>query len=124
MSMMDHKIITSRDNSLLRLARAVRDGKEDDLIFVEGLRLCEEALKSQLTLEAVLYSEEIVKKERAAAFIQQVDENARQLVSVSEKLLETVSYTKTPQGIIALARRPSTDVQRLNALSFSSPRCS
>jgi hypothetical protein len=35
--------ITSRDNSLLRKARAVRDGKDNELIFVEGLRLCEEA---------------------------------------------------------------------------------
>jgi len=39
--------ITSRDNSLLRQARAVRDGKLDDLIYVEGLRLSIEALRSQ-----------------------------------------------------------------------------
>ena len=38
--------ITSRDNSLLRRARAVRDGKIEESIFVEGLRLCEEALSS------------------------------------------------------------------------------
>jgi len=56
--------ITSRDNSLLRQARAVRDGKVDDLIFVEGLRLCEEALHSQLTIEAVVVSEELLRKER------------------------------------------------------------
>jgi hypothetical protein len=49
--------ITSRDNSLLRQARAVRDGKLDELIFVEGLRLCEEGVRSKLSIEAVLYSE-------------------------------------------------------------------
>src|ERR1700694_177569 len=53
--------ITSRDNSLLRHARAVRDGKVDDSIFVEGLRLCEEALSSGLEIEAVIYSEEITR---------------------------------------------------------------
>src|SRR5437667_7349271 len=49
--------IISRDNSLLRRARAVRDGHVDELIFVEGLRLCEEALHSGLKIEAVIYSE-------------------------------------------------------------------
>ena len=61
--------ITSRDNSLLRQARAVRDGKVGDSIFVEGLRLCEEALTSGLKLEAVIYSGEIARKERAARLI-------------------------------------------------------
>ncbi len=51
-------IITSRENSLLRQARSVRDGKVDELIFIEGLRLCEEALHSDLSLAAVIFSEE------------------------------------------------------------------
>ena len=58
--------ITSRDNSLLQLARAVRDGKNTDYIFVEGLRLCEEAVRSALEIEAVIVSEELLRKERVA----------------------------------------------------------
>ena len=54
--------ITSRDNSLLREARAVRDGKIDDLIFVEGLRLCEEAYRSKLEIEAVIASDELLRQ--------------------------------------------------------------
>jgi hypothetical protein len=42
--------ITSRDNALLRQARLVRDGKVDELIFVEGLRLAEEAFNSGLKM--------------------------------------------------------------------------
>ena len=48
--------ITSRDNSLLRLARAVRDGKDADYVFIVCLRLCEEALRSSLEIEAVIFS--------------------------------------------------------------------
>ena len=66
------KSVTSRDNSLLRLARAVRDGKNTEYIFVEGLRLCEEALRSALELEAVIVSEELLRKERAATTMRQV----------------------------------------------------
>jgi len=102
--------ITSSDNSLLRQVRAVRDGKIEELIYIEGLRLCEEALRSQLTIEAVIVSEELLRKERAAGVIQELSQAAQRFGSVSEKLLESVSYTKTPQGIVVLAQRPKTSL--------------
>jgi TrmH family RNA methyltransferase len=101
--------ITSRDNSLLRHARAVRDGKVDASIFIEGLRLCEEALDSGLKIEAVIYSEEITRKERAARLIEQLGVDDQRVAAVSEKLLESISYTRTPQGIVVLASRPAHD---------------
>lgn len=107
--------ITSRDNSLLRQARAVRDGKETEYIYVEGLRLCEEALRSALEIEAVIVSEELLRKEKAARAIADLDQAARRSASVSEKLLESISYTKTPQGIVVLARRPESSEKRLAA---------
>lgn len=99
--------ITSRDNSLLRHARAVRDGKVRDSIFVEGLRLCEEALRSDLGIEAIIYSDQIANKERAAALIAETGNVATKSASVSERLLASISYTKTPQGIVVLASRPT-----------------
>ena len=106
--------VTSRDNSLLRLARATRDGKETQLIFIEGLRLCEEALKSGLELTAIIYSDEIAAKERAAAFLEAAADAVDRTAEVSEKLLATISYTKTPQGIVALARRPENGKKLLD----------
>jgi TrmH family RNA methyltransferase len=102
------KLITSRDNSLLRQARAVRDGKTDDLIFVEGLRLSEEAHSSGLDIEAVIYSDEIARKERASEVISRLAKVCDRMAIVSEALLATISYTKTPQGIVALAGRPES----------------
>src|SRR5215813_11060860 len=107
--------ITSRDNSLLRQARAVRDGKVDELIYVEGLRLCVEALKSKLTIEAVIASEELVRKEKAAEAFAELSRASQRVGTVSEKLLESISYTKTPQGIVVLAQRPEASEQRLDA---------
>jgi len=108
--------IKSRDNALLRQARQVRDGKISDWIFVEGLRLAEEALRSDLTIEAVIYSDELAKKERAAVAIEGIVRASRRVGSVSEKLLESISFTKTPQGIVVLARRPASGVERLSAV--------
>src|SRR5216683_7919784 len=106
-------IITSRENSLLRQARSVRDGKVDELIFIEGLRLCEEALHSDLSLAAVIFSEEIARKERAASVIAELSRICDRVAAVSEKLLESISYTKTPQGIIVIGQRPDTSETRL-----------
>jgi TrmH family RNA methyltransferase len=113
--------ITSRDNALLRQARAVRDGKVYQLIFVEGLRLCEEALHSGLHVEAAIYSEEIAEKERAAHFLEEVAPFCDRLAGVSEKLLATVSYTKTPQGIILLATRPEQGKSQLETQANGAP---
>src|SRR5215212_3665210 len=107
--------ITSRDNSLLRQVRAVRDGKTNDLIFIEGLRLCEEAHRSNLEIEAVVVSEELLRKERAGAVIKELSLVSKRIASIGEKLLESVSYTKTPQGIVVLARRPEASEQRLSS---------
>src|SRR5687768_18220874 len=91
--------ITSRDNSLLRQARAVRDGKADDLIFIEGLRLSEEALRSGLTIASVIVSDELARKEKARELIHELGVTTDRAAVVSEKLLESISYTSTPQGI-------------------------
>jgi TrmH family RNA methyltransferase len=113
--------ITSRDNSLLRQARAVRDGKVDELIFVEGLRLCVEAVKSNLVIEAVIASEELMRKEQAAGAIAELSQASHRVASVSEKLLESISYTKTPQGIVILARRPEASQKWLAASLATDP---
>jgi TrmH family RNA methyltransferase len=114
-------MITSHDNSLLRRARAVRDGKVDEAIFVEGLRLCKEALQSGLAIEAVIFSEELARKEKAARLIKELGQVCDRLAAVSEKLLGSISYTKTPQGIVLLAARPRLDESTFKATQVSSP---
>ena len=105
--------ITSRDNSLLRQARAVRDGKADELIFIEGLRLSEEAVRSGLTIASVIVSDELARKGKARELIQELEATTDRAAVVSEKLLESISYTGTPQGIVVLAARPDTGEKHL-----------
>lgn len=108
-------MITSRDNSLLRSARSARDGKTQDFIFVEGLRLCEEALRSGLAIESVIVSDELATKEKAVRLVERLTAASKRIAFVSEKLLESISYTKTPQGIVLLAQRPATTEQHFAA---------
>ena len=107
--------ITSRENSLLKHARAVRDGRVDNTIFVEGMRLCEEALTSALRIHAVIFSEELMRKEKPAELIARLSVASERLVVVNEKLLAYISYSKTPQGIILLASRPESSKEWLTS---------
>jgi len=113
--------ITSRDNSLLRKARAVRDGKDNDFIFVEGLRLSEEAVRSKLEIYAVLVSEELAGKDRVKTKIDEITSRSKRTGFVSEKLLESISFTKTPQGIVLLAERPKAGIAYLNRRLGTNP---
>jgi TrmH family RNA methyltransferase len=113
--------ITSRENSLLKHARKVRDGKVDESIFVEGLRLCEEALESNLNIEAVIVSDELANKPRAKQLLGRFKELGTRISLISESLLGSISYTKTPQGIVLLATRPTMNEATFKARQSSSP---
>ena len=114
MKQMTDRII-SKDNSLLREARAVRDGRVEEMIFVEGLRLCEEAVNSQLPIHALIYSEELAQKSKPAELIEKFSVASERVAIVSEKLLASISYSKTPQGIVMIGARPEMSEEHLSA---------
>lgn len=107
---MKGEVVTSRSNAHVKLARAVRDGKARELMLVEGVRLCEEAARAAIEVEEVLFTEKLAREGRGAELLKALKAaGAGRLVAVSEETLASVSDTKTPQGILALARRPRTD---------------
>ncbi len=106
---MSEQIITSRDNALVKHARAVRDGRVRESIFVEGLRLCEEALSASLAIQDVICTERIASDERGARLLSAFNAAGNPVSIVSEFVFASISDTKTPQGIVALARRPASD---------------
>jgi len=100
--------ITSRKNPLAQLARAARDGREKGLVFAEGVRLCEEALRASAAFELVLHTRGLAVDERGARLLEKLRALCTAVHPVTEEVLDSVSDTKTPQGIVALARRPET----------------
>src|ERR1051326_4803161 len=99
-------IITSRKNTHARLARDVRDGREKGLVFVEGVRLCEEAVGAGVEFESALFTPSLVKDERAARLVASLRDVCPRVLAVEDSVLESVSDTKTPQGVVAVVKRP------------------
>jgi TrmH family RNA methyltransferase len=101
-------MITSRKNPLVQRARAVRDGRARESVFVEGVRLCEEALRAPVELELALYTQALADDERGARLVEGLRDVCNCVQLVGESVLASVSDTKTPQGVVALVRRPLT----------------
>lgn len=102
-------IIKSKDNAKLKLAREVRDGRNSEMIFVEGFRLAGEGLRSQIAVRLCLVSEDV---DAGNELLRQVAAANIPTAFVAAKLFAGVADTKTPQGIIMLAERPA--VSKLN----------
>ena len=100
--------ITSRENPKLKLARKVRDGREKNLIFVEGRRLAEEVLRSKIKISEVFVSESFHETGRSEDLIKAFRSQNHSINEVAEKLFPSVADTKTSQGIILICEKPAT----------------
>jgi len=98
--------ITSRDNPRLTDLRKVRDGRDVSRIFIEGVRLASEAVRSGLAIDACFVAESF--KDRNAFR----DLDARVTV-VADRLFPAIADTKHPQGIILTAKRPLHALENL-----------
>jgi len=104
-------IITSPANERLKHARRVRDGDEPDLIFVEGERLIEECLRSNLRLVACFHTLHL--SLRAKKIISELAQIGCPLYPSHDAVLETVSDTVNTQGLIVLAERPKFTLDQM-----------
>ena len=114
--MKDIQHITSRDNPRIKLAKSVREGRQDGLIFVEGVRLAEEAIRSRLRVSEAFVSAELLGSERVNALVGALRNSGATVYSVAGKIADSLSDTKNGQGVIALAERPHS--KELNELNF------
>lgn len=103
-------IITSRDNQKLKFARAVRDGREPGYIFIEGVRLAEEAIRAGIEIEEVLISESFELKETGRELLQKLPIRNDPPMIVADRHFTSIADTKSPQGIVIIAKRPHSSL--------------
>ncbi len=120
---MSEHVITSRDNTLVKRARAVREGRVREQIFLEGLRLCEEAARALGANEIleVIHTERVAQEERGARLLDALRAAGARPSLVNEAVFSSLSDTKTPQGIVMLAARPDTEPGGLRKSAAGAP---
>jgi TrmH family RNA methyltransferase len=97
-------VITSNQNSKIKLVRAllgrVKERQEANAFVIEGVRLVEEALKSNWGFHFALYDGSL--NERGMSLIESLKSRGIDVEMVSGSLMNSLSETATPQGILAV----------------------
>jgi TrmH family RNA methyltransferase len=105
-------MITSSQNPKLKLVRALqgraKERREEGLFAVEGVRLVEEAVKANWPFEFVLFSDGL--SERGKELINALATKQIEVEETSGDLLQKVSDTETPQGILAVLKLNSLPI--------------
>jgi len=99
-------MITSSQNPKLKLVRALlgraKERREANAFVAEGVRLVEEAVKANWQFQFVLFSDGL--SERGKELVNTLTANQIEVEEVSGDLLQNVSETETPQGILAVLK--------------------
>jgi TrmH family RNA methyltransferase len=106
---------------LLSLARDLRRRKarEREGVFVaEGIRTVEELLRSPLAITGLLVAPKLIDSTRGLTLVEAARAKGLEVAEVDEKEFRSAAETESPQGVIALARVPS---RQLDALAGVSP---
>ncbi|HWP43635.1 MAG TPA: RNA methyltransferase substrate-binding domain-containing protein, partial [Blastocatellia bacterium] len=98
--------ITSRQNPLIKRFRRVRAGDERHLVFIEGVRLVEEALGAGVHFESIAYTSAIEASERGLALMDTLQHVSCRGAHVSRQVMDYIADTESPQGIAAIVSRP------------------
>jgi TrmH family RNA methyltransferase len=106
--------IASRRHPLVVACRDARAGGDDQPLLLDGWHLLLEAMRSPVAVDAVLFSTTPPGAAERAALTALVERGA-QIVEVSAEVLHAASPVRTPSGVVALARRPRVDLERVFA---------
>ncbi len=90
---------------VLRVRRAPRHRRTR--VLVEGVRSVTEALAAGAVAEVALYSPRLVERPGGPALVEQLGRGQGRVLYVTDEVLEAVSETSTPQGVVLVARPPA-----------------
>lgn len=107
--------ITSRQNPLVKRFRRVRAGTERQFVFLEGVRLIEDALLSGARFETVAFTSAIESTERGIALLDSLQQVPCRGAHLSPQVMEAITGAVADQGVAAIVSRPHYDLADLFA---------
>lgn len=102
------KEVKSRENSLIKLTSNLqfspKERSEKGLFVFEGLRICMDAFENGIKFDKLIISE--TAKTKYEAEISKLSDMAEESFILPDSLFKKICDTKTPQGIIVIAKKP------------------
>lgn len=103
-------MITSAQNKIIKEVKALsrkRDRVKSGLFVAEGLRFVQSAIEVKAEIQYVIYSESIYRTEEGSDFVKSLSQASEfKVLEVEEKLMQELSDTQSPQGILAVVKQP------------------
>lgn len=96
--------ITSTTNPLVKRIKSYNQKKyrdQDGLFIIEGIKNIEEALKSGAKIDTLIISKKLLDSSDVYSIIERIEKQGALVQYVNDAVLESISDTKTPQGILA-----------------------
>lgn len=110
-------LITSRQNSKVKLARSLRARKgrdESGLFLIEGLFHLGEAQAAGAPLEFVLYTPELLGGEFAPALLSKLQAKGIDCLEVAPDVMDSLAGKENPQGLLAVAKQQYANLSTFN----------
>ncbi|MFA7578228.1 MAG: RNA methyltransferase [Candidatus Muiribacteriota bacterium] len=111
------KVITSTQNNFIRFIHSLKKKKvreEKGKFLLEGINSVREALKCEVEIPFFIFSEDLFKVKGGKELYEELEKlDPKSLVAVTPAILNKLSNTETPQGIIAVPSRLSWNESRL-----------
>ena len=116
------EIISSRSNSKVRNARALRQRKQraaSGSFLVEGIHLVGAAVESGGQIEMIFYAPDLLKSQYAQDLIGEAISNDVPCYPTTAEVFASMASKEHPQGILAVVHQSGEQISDLNPESFS-----
>lgn len=111
------KIITSKDNELIKHIKKLKDKKyrdESKEYIVEGIKMIEEAIQEKCQIKQIIICDDCEKTSNISK--EQMYEIARyECIYVTNKVFESITGVVNPQGILAVIERNNTKQESIRS---------
>ena len=116
-------VIASRKNPFVAAVRRVADGDDRDRLLLDGLHLLEEARAAQIPIASAAFTARALAGAdgRARKLATLLAGTGVRVVQVADAVMEALSPTAQPSGVVAVAARPHHTLEAVVG-SGNSPR--
>lgn len=110
-----HVPITSKDNRVVKYIRSLSEHKhrkKEQAFVIEGLKMAEEALRYQSELELIIATPSLL-RHHGKNILKLAEDQSVEVLWISDKLMDTLAETKTPQPVMAIVNMKEDSEEKL-----------
>lgn len=103
--------IESKNNNLFKEIKKLKEKKhriKSNKYLIEGLRFVEEAIKSKVSIDSIIFTESF--KEKNPDLFLKINDNIK-LIQMNEALLKQLCSTENPQGIVGVINMQNKELK-------------